>query len=70
MSFFMILLDKAWSLLFLCIVILNLVACGVKSSPSEFEDKIIKEGTETSKIIIKQRAPRGFPLEYPNRPSY
>ena len=59
----MILLDKAWSLLFLCIVILNLVACGVKSSPSEFEDKINDVSLNKLKNWINRRVKRE-PLQY------
>tara|TARA_Y100000739_G_C20145886_1_gene256578 strand:- start:144 stop:359 length:216 start_codon:yes stop_codon:yes gene_type:complete len=70
MNYYKIFPDQLWSLIFLCIVILSLVACGVKSSPSEFKNQIINDDIETPKKIIKQRSPLGFPLEYPNRPSY
>jgi hypothetical protein len=66
----MVLPSKFWILVFLCIVFLSLVACGVKSAPSGFENQTIIDNAETPNNTTKRRSSQGFPLEYPNRPSY
>ena len=70
MSIFIVLPSKFWIIVFLCIVFLSIAACGVKSVPKDFENQAIIDNFETPKNVIKPRSSQGFPLEYPNRPSY
>ena len=70
MSIVIVLPSKFRTLVFLCIVYLSLVACGVKSAPAGIENQAIIDNTETPKNTISPLSSQGFPLEYPNRPSY
>ena len=70
MNIYLILLSKFWNVAFACIVVLSVAACGVKSAPLGFENQPIGEEKETPKGTSGLPPPHGFPLEYPNRPSY
>jgi|TARA_B110000438_G_C15501167_1_gene515741 hypothetical protein len=70
MSIFIDLQSKIWKIVFLYMVFLGIVACGVKSAPKGFENQVIIDNSETPKNITKPSSIQGFPLEYPNRPSY
>ena len=66
----MVLPSRIRILMFFCFVYLSLVACGVKSAPKGYENQAIIDNTETPKNTTKPLSSQGFPLEYPNRPSY
>ena len=70
MKIYLILLTKIWNVAFACIVVLSVAACGVKSAPLGFENQPIVEKKEKPEGNSGFPSPHGFPLEYPNRPSY
>ena len=70
MIVFLVLQSRVLKLLFAYFFILSLAACGVKSAPSAFENQPIEKKIEAPNSTSKSNSPYGFPLEYPNRPSY
>ena len=78
MIVFLVLQRRVLKFLFVYFCIFSLTACGVKSAPSAFDNQPIDKKTEAPKeapkeapnSTIRSNSPYGFPLEYPNRPSY
>lgn len=70
MNLFLILFGKIWNGVFVCILVLSVAACGVKSSPLEFDNQAVAKDREAPKHTTEPQSPHGFPLEYPNRPTY